>query len=130
MEGITYLDHASATPVLPEVKEAMLPYLDELYFNPSVVYDLGTKVKAEVDEAREKVASLIGAEAEEIVFTSSGAEANNMAIKGIPFGNPKKGKRIIVSAIEHHSVLNSARFFERLDYEVTFLPVDHHGVVD
>ncbi|OCC15836.1 Cysteine desulfurase [Dissulfuribacter thermophilus] len=130
MERIVYMDHASATSLSPEVKEAMMPYLDEVFWNPSVVYDLGSRVKDAIEDAREKVADLINAEPDEIVFTSSGAEANNLAIKGIAFANPKKGKRIIVSAIEHHSVLNSARFFERLGYEVTFLPVDRYGLVD
>ena len=130
MRDISYMDHASATPVLPEVKEAIMPFFDTEYFNPSVVYNLGMRVKAGLDWARGRVADLIGAQAEEIIFTSSGAEANNLAVKGIAFANPKKGKRIIVSAIEHHSVLNAARFFERLDYEVTFLPVDSHGLVD
>ncbi len=130
MERIVYMDHASATSLSPEVKEAMMPYLDEVFWNPSVVYDLGSRVKDAIEDAREKVADLINAGPDEIVFTSSGAEANNLAIKGIAFANPKKGKRIIVSAIEHHSVLNSARFFERLGYEVTFLPVDRYGLVD
>jgi cysteine desulfurase len=83
-----------------------------------------------VEEQRAKVANLIGAKADEIIFTSSGAEANNLAIKGVAFARQKKGKRIIVSSIEHHSVLNSARFLERFDFEVTFLPVDGYGVVD
>jgi cysteine desulfurase len=76
------------------------------------------------------VANLINAGPEEIIFTSSGAEANNMAIKGVAFAGQKKGKHIIVSSIEHHSVLNSARFLERLDFEATFLPVDEYGLID
>ncbi len=130
MGRIIYMDHASATPVRPEVREAMEPYLHEEFWNPSAVYDLGSRVWEAVEASRAQVAALINGAPEEIIFTSSGAEANNLAIKGISFANPKKGKRIIVSAIEHHSVLNSARFFERLDYDVTFLPVDGHGVVD
>ena len=125
-----YLDHASATPVRREVIEAMLPYFDQHFGNPSAVYDLGSRVKQAIEEQREKVAHLIGAGRGEIVFTSSGAEANNLAIKGTAFSRKKKGKHIIISAIEHHSVLNSARFLERLDFEVTFLPVDQFGVVD
>ena len=130
MKAIHYMDHAAATPLRPEVREAMEPYLGERFWNPSAVYDLGSRAREAVEEAREQVARLINAEAEEIVFTSSGAEANNLAVKGIPFAHPKRGKRIIVSSVEHHSVLNSARFFERLGYEVTFLPVDGHGLVD
>jgi len=83
-----------------------------------------------MEEQRAKVAKLIGAKAEQIIFTSSGAEANNLAIKGVALAGQKKGNHIIVSAIEHHSVLNSARYFERMDFEVTFLPVDEYGLVD
>jgi cysteine desulfurase len=108
----------------------MLPYFAEHYANPSTVYDMGSRIKQVIEEQRAKVAELIGARAGEIVFTSSGAEANNLAVKGVVQARKKKGNHIIVSAIEHHSVLNSARFFERLDYEVTFLPVDQHGLID
>jgi cysteine desulfurase len=125
-----YLDHASATPVRKQVIDAMLPYFGEQFGNPSTVYDLGSKIKLVIEEQRAKVADLIGAKAENIIFTSSGAEANNLAIKGVALGRQKKGNHIIVSAIEHHSVLNSARFLERLDFEVTFLPVDQYGMVD
>ncbi|MBW2170894.1 MAG: cysteine desulfurase [Deltaproteobacteria bacterium] len=125
-----YMDHAAATPVPKQVIDAMLPYFDEHFGNPSTVYDMGTKVKQVIDEQRAKVAKLIGAKAEEIVFTSSGAEANNLAVKGAALANRKKGNHIIISAIEHHSVLNSARFLERQDFEVTFLQVDEHGLVD
>ena len=125
-----YLDHASATPVKKKVFEEMLPYLGEHFGNPSNVYDMGSRIKQVIEEQREKVAALIGANADEIIFTSSGAEANNLAIKGVAFARQKKGKHIIISSIEHHSVLNSARFLERLDFEVTFLPVDGNGLVD
>ncbi len=127
---IVYLDHAAATPVKKAVLEAMLPFFERDFANPSTVYDLGFKIKAIVDDQRARVAELIGAMPEEIIFTSSGAEANNLAIKGSVFARPGRGNRIIVSSIEHHSVLNAARFFERLDYEVTFLPVDRFGLVD
>ena len=125
-----YLDHGSASPVRKEVLEAMLPYFSERFANPSNVYDLGSKVKAALDEARTHVANLINAAPEEIIFTSSGAEANNLAIKGVGLARQKKGMHVIVSAIEHHSVLNSARFLERLGFEATFLPVDKYGLVD
>jgi cysteine desulfurase len=125
-----YLDHASATPVRREVIEAMLPYFDEHFGNPSTVYDLGSKIMEVIDDQRAKVATLIGAKAKEIIFTSSGAEANNLAVKGTALARQKKGKHIIISAIEHHSVLNSARFLERMDFEVTFLQVNEYGVVD
>ncbi len=129
MKG-AYLDHASATPVRKEVLEAMLPFFNEQFGNPSTVYDMGSKVKEAIEEARTNVASLMGAKPAEIVFTSSGAEANNLAIKGVAFAKQKKGNHIIVTSIEHHSVLNSARFLERLDFEATFLPVDKNGLVD
>jgi cysteine desulfurase len=125
-----YLDHASATPVRKEVLEAMLPYFTEYYANPSNVYEIGSKIKQVMEDQRARVADLIGAKPGEIIFTSSGAEANNLAVKGVAFSRQKKGKHIIVSSIEHHSVLNSARFLERWDYEVTFLPVDEHGLVN
>jgi cysteine desulfurase len=128
MEG-AYLDHASATPVKKEVLEAMLPYFSGDFANPSNVYDLGTKIKAVLEEARANVAGLIGADSAQIIFTSSGAEANNLAVKGVAFARQKKGNHIIVSAIEHHSVLNSARFLERLGFEASFLPVDKYGLV-
>lgn len=125
-----YLDNASATPVRKEVLDALLPYFNKQFANPSNVYDIGSKIKQVVEEQRAKVANLINAKPEEIIFTSSGAEANNMAIKGVAFARQKKGKHIIVSSIEHHSVLNSARFLERLDFEATFLPVDEYGLID
>ena len=127
-----YLDHAAATPVRKEVLEAMFPYFSDHFANPSSVYDLGFKIKEVVEEQREKVGALIGAGKDQLVFVSSGAEANNLAIKGMVLAGRKKGgKHVVVSAIEHHSVLNSARFVERfLDTEVTFLPVNQYGLVE
>ena len=125
-----YMDHASATPVKKPVIEAMMPYFDQHFGNPSTVYDMGSKIKHVIEEQREKVAKLIGSKTDQIIFTSSGAEANNLAIKGAVFARQKKGNHIIVSAVEHHSALNSTRFFERMDFEVTLLPVDKYGLVD
>ncbi len=125
-----YLDHAGATPVRAEVLAAMLPYFSERFGNPSAVYDLGAAIKEVIEAQRAKVAGLIGADAEEIVFTSSGAEANNLAIKGAALAHLKKGRHLIVSGIEHHSVLNAARYLEKFhDFEATFLPVDKYGLV-
>ncbi len=126
---IVYLDNAAATPVLPEVWEAIQPYFREKFWNPSAVYDLGTEIREEIEAARRKVAHLLGAQPEEIIFTSCGAEANNLAIKGLALAHEKKGRRILVSAIEHHSVLNSARFLERLGFEMALIPVDSRGRV-
>ena len=128
--NIIYMDHASATPVREQVIKAMVPYFDRQFGNPSAIYDMGFNIKQVIEEQRANVAHLIGAKSEEIIFTSSGAEANNLAVKGVALARQKKGKHIIISAIEHHSVLNSARFLERMDFEVTFLPVDEHGLVD
>jgi cysteine desulfurase len=127
-----YLDHAAATPVRPEVLEAIRPYFRERFGNPSAVYDLGSEIKEVLEENRAKVAGLIGAQPNEVVFTSSGAEANNLAIKGVALANLKKGRHIIVSGIEHHSVLNAARFLEKFhEFEATFLPVQKYtGLVD
>lgn len=126
-----YLDHAAATPVRPEVMAAMLPYFQERFGNPSTVYDLGTEIKDALEAQRAKVGELIGAPAHSVIFTSCGAEANNLAIKGVALANLKKGRHLIVSAIEHHSVLNAARFLEKFhDFEVTFLPVNRYGQVE
>ena len=104
-----YMDHAAATPVRPEVMAAMLPFFVERFGNPSAVYDLGSEIKAVMEEQRGKVAQLIGARSDEIIFTSSGAEANNRPIKGLALATfLKRGKHLIVSGIEHHSVLDSA----------------------
>jgi len=125
-----YLDHAAATPILPEVREAMLPFLGEAFGNPSCVHEWGDKTKEAVETAREQVAGLIGGNAQEIIFTSNGTESNNLAIKGLAMAQQKKGKHIIVSAIEHFSVLHSAKTMEKLGFEVTQIPVDKYGIVD
>jgi cysteine desulfurase len=126
-----YLDHAAATPVRPEVLAAMLPYFRERFGNPSAVYDLGADIKEVIEAERAKVARLISAPADHVIFTSCGAEANNLAVKGAALAHLKKGKHVIVSAIEHHSVLNSARYLEKFhDFEVTFLRVNKFGQVE
>jgi cysteine desulfurase len=126
-----YVDHAAATPVRPEVLAAMLPFFQERFGNPSAVYDLGADIKEVMEENRAKVARLIGAPEDHIIFTSCGAEANNLAVKGAALAHLNKGKHIIVSAIEHHSVLNSARYLEKFhDFEVTFLRVNKCGHVE
>ncbi len=97
-----YLDHAATTPLHPEVLEAMLPYLKEFYGNPMSLHDFGHEAKRACEDARAKVAVLIGAVPEEIIFTSCGTESNNMALKGIAWANQSKGKHIVTSQIEHH----------------------------
>lgn len=125
-----YLDNYAATPTLPEVREAMLPFLEEDFGNPSSLHSRGDMARAAVEDAREKVADLIGAAPEEIIFTSNGTEANNLAIKGISAGSRRKGKHIIVSAVEHFSVLHAARSLEKQGYELTVIPVDEYGRID
>jgi cysteine desulfurase len=125
-----YFDHAAATPMHPRVVEAMLPYLQEQFGNPLSLHSFGEGPREAVEEARAKVADLIGAKPDEIYFTASGSEANNMAVKGIALMNRQKGQHIVVSAIEHQSVLNSAQTLEKLGFEVTRVPVDQHGLVN
>jgi cysteine desulfurase len=127
-----YLDNAATTPPRPEVVEAMRPYLQEEFGNPLSLHRYGEKPRQALGEAREKVAALIGADTREIYFTSSGSEANNMAVKGIALMALIKGKgnHIVVSAIEHQSVLYSAETMAKLGFEVTQVPVDKYGRVD
>ena len=125
-----YLDNASTTPLLPEVKEAMIPYLEETFGNPSSLHDWGDATREALEVARAQVAQLIGARAEEIIFTGSGTESNNLAIKGLALAQQNKGKHVVVSAIEHFSVLHSARTLEKWGFELTLVPVDKYGVVD
>jgi cysteine desulfurase len=125
-----YLDNAATTPLLPEVKEAMLPFLGEVFGNPSSLHDWGDGAREALDGAREKVAALIGADAEEIIFTSGGTESNNFAVKGLALAQQGKGKHVVVSAIEHFSVLHSAKTLEKWGFEVTEVPVDKYGIID
>ncbi len=125
-----YLDYAATTPTHPEVLKVMLPYFTEAFGNPSSIYSLGREAKAAIEKARTKVADLIGARAEEIVFTSGGTEADNFAIKGVAFANEHKGNHIITSSIEHHAVIETCKFLERRGFSVTYLPVDEYGLVD
>jgi len=125
-----YLDNTATTPVLPEVLEAMLPYFRDTYGNPQSLHEWGDGPREAIEEARARVAALIGARSEEIIFTSSGSEANNLALKGLAQAGQSKGKHLVVSAIEHHSVLHSAKTLEKWGFEVTLVPVDGHGLVD
>jgi len=108
----------------------MLPYLDELFGNPSCLHDWGDAAREAIDTAREQVARLIGAGTEEIIFTGGGTESNNFAVKGLALAQQSKGKHVIVSAIEHFSVLHSAKTLEKWGFELTEVPVDRYGVVD
>ncbi len=125
-----YLDNASTTPLLPEVQQAMMPYLGDFFGNPSSLHDWGDAAREAVEAARAQVAQLIGANAEEIIFTGSGTESNNFAIKGLALAQQNKGKHVVVSAIEHFSALHSARTLEKWGFELSLVPVDKYGVVD
>ena len=124
-----YMDNSATTPVRKEVVEEMIPYLTKNFGNPSSIYDLGKTSKHAVEKARKRVAYAIGAEENEIYFTSGGTESDNWAIKGIAFANRNKGKHIITSSIEHHAVLHACKWLEGQGFEVTYLPVDKYGMV-
>jgi len=134
---IIYLDHAGAVPLLPEAFEAMVPYLKEKFGNPQARYDLGQASRQAIEVGRGQVASLIGAEQKEIIFTASGSESNNLAIRGVVRtlarrGRPagRTGGHLITTRIEHHSVVNPMKTLENQGYEVTYLPVDSTGLID
>jgi cysteine desulfurase len=126
--GRTYLDYAATTPAHPDVVAAMQPYFTENFGNPSSVYSYGQEAKEAVEAARDSVAFLVGADPEEIVFTSGGTEADNFALEGAAFAG--KGDHIITSVIEHHAVLETCAFLEKRGFKVTYLPVDKDGLVD
>jgi cysteine desulfurase len=125
-----YLDHAATSPLRPEVLERMLPYLREHGGNPSSLHASGRRARQGVDEAREVIAQRINAQPREIVFTGSGTEADNLAIKGIAWAGTPRGRHIVTTAVEHKAVLNTVAILERSKFEVTVLPVDRYGRVD
>jgi cysteine desulfurase len=124
-----YLDHAATTPTHPEVVKAMLPYFTDAFGNPSSIYSYGQEARGAVEEARTKVAELIGARSEEIIFTSGGTEADNFALEGVAYTNERKGNHIITTSIEHHAVMEVCKFLERRGFRITYLPVDEYGLV-
>lgn len=130
MGEMIYLDNAATTRVKPEVVEAMKPYFEEMYGNPASMYTFAGKVKKSVDESREAIAEFLGANPNEIYFTGGGSESDNWAIKATAFAKREKGKHIITSKIEHHAVLHTCEYLEKLGFEVTYLDVDENGVVD
>jgi cysteine desulfurase len=129
VKGI-YLDHIAATPLDPRAREAMMPFLGERFGNPQSIHSFGQPVQAALDMARENVARLINASPEEIIFVSSGSEANNLALKGMTLALRDRGKHVVVSAVEHQSVLHSAKSLERLGFRTTVVGVDRDGLVD
>ena len=132
MERIVYSDNAATTPISKNVYEAMIPYLTDRYGNPSSLYARGREEKKAVDQARIYTAEIINADPSEIIFTSGGSEADNLAIKGLLFSRqlPKNKKHIITSKIEHHAILHTCEFLERIGYTVTYLDVDNQGHID
>ncbi len=130
MTRLIYMDHSATTPVDPAVTETMFPYFSEKFGNPSSLYQIGREARRAVEEARQKVADLIGAKKEEIIFTGSGTESDNLAIKGCAYKNRKKGNHIITSSIEHHAVLHTCKYLETQGFKVTYLPVSEEGLVD
>ncbi|MDP3181372.1 MAG: cysteine desulfurase family protein [Desulfobaccales bacterium] len=128
--GLIYLDHLSATPLHPRVKEAMINYIETTFGNPSSDHQIGQPAFQALDQARTQVAALLNAAPQEVVFTSGGTEANNHALKGAAIGLREKGRHILTCNIEHKSVLNSLRTLRLLDYRVTSLDVDSYGLVD
>jgi cysteine desulfurase len=124
-----YLDYNASTPVAPQVLEEMLPYLCEKYGNPSSSHSFGIACRTVIEQARERLAILLGCESSDIIFTSGATESNNMVIKGIAKA-AGKGKHFITSRIEHPAVLEPCRHLERFGYRVTYLPVDRFGMVD
>ncbi|HCL01552.1 MAG TPA: cysteine desulfurase NifS [Lachnoclostridium phytofermentans] len=129
MGKMIYLDNAATTQTRPEVVEAMLPYFYENYGNPSSVYEIATRSRKAVTEARDVIAKTLGCENNEIYFTAGGSESDNWAIKGVAEAYRDKGNHIITSKIEHHAVLHTCEYLEKLGFEVTYLDVDENGIV-
>lgn len=123
-----YLDHNATTPVRPEVREAMMPFLEESFGNPSSIHWAGAELGAHIEQARSSCARLMGAEPKEIVFTSGGSEGDNMAIKGILM-RAGKGSHCVTTTVEHPAVFSTCKFLEEYGFEMTYLPVDASGAV-
>ncbi len=124
-----YFDHSATTPVDPQVVEAMLPFLNEKFGNPSSIHSFGREVKVALEEARETVADFCNARAANIYFTSGGTESDNIAIKGVAYELKKKGKHIVTSKVEHHAVLHTCEYLEKEGFEVTYVSPDKYGMI-
>src|SRR5947207_14689223 len=125
-----YLDHASTTPLRPEALEAMLPVLAGTFGNPGSVHAAGRAARAALDDARERLAAELGVEPRELVFTSGGTEADNLAIKGAAWAGKTRGHRIVSTSVEHHAVGHTLRYLEKFGFEIVEVPVDRYGRVD
>ena len=129
MEAI-YMDHNATTPMRAEVREAMSPYLNEVFGNASSIHTCGRAAAKAINRAREQVAEALDCRPEEVVFTGGGTEADNQAIKGVACALREKGNHIITTQIEHHAVLHTCQYLEKQGFQVTYLPVDEYGMVD
>jgi cysteine desulfurase len=127
---IIYMDHSATTPTRRDVLDAMIPYYTEHFGNPSSIYAIARESRKAIDTARAQVARALGAEPDEIYFTSGGSESDNWAIKGVASANRKKGNHIITTKIEHHAVIHTCQYLEKEGFTVTYLPVDKYGLVD
>jgi cysteine desulfurase len=125
-----YMDYAATTPVDPKVLKAMQPYQSRKFGNTMSLHSFGQEAKEALEQSRRKLADLLNARSGKVIFTGSATEANNTALKGAAFANREKGKHIIISSIEHHCVLDSARWLQKQGFELTYLPVDNYGLVD
>lgn len=128
-ERVIYMDHSATTPVRPEVLDAMLPYFASDFGNPSSIYTIGQEARKAVDDARERIARILGARMSEIVFTSGGTESDNAALKGVAFALRALGNHIITTGVEHHAVLHTCYQLEQFGFDITYLQVDEHGLV-
>jgi cysteine desulfurase len=124
-----YLDHAATTPVDPRVLKAMAPYFSKKFGNTMSLHSFGQEAKVALEESREKVANLMGAKPNEIIFTASATESNNLALKGVVMANKQKGRHIIISAIEHPCIMESVKWLEKQGFEITKIKVDKYGMV-
>jgi len=129
-QRIIYMDHSATTYVKKDVVDAMIPYFTQHFGNPSSIYGIARESRTAIDTARARVAKALGADSDEIYFTSGGSESDNWAIKGVAYANRKRGNHIITTAIEHHAVLHTCQFLEKEGFAVTYLPVDRYGRVD
>lgn len=125
-----YLDYAATTPVDPRVQKSMAPYFSKEFANTMSLHYFGQKAKMALEESREKIAGIIGADANEIIFTSSATESNNLALKGVALANKNKGNNIIISSIEHPCIMESARWLEKQGFKITKIGVDKYGMIN
>ncbi|WP_446899680.1 cysteine desulfurase NifS [Clostridium sp. LBM24168] len=130
MEREVYMDYAATTFVKPEVLKAMNPYFNKYFGNPSSLYHISTRNKAEINRSRQKIANVINSRRDEIFFTNGGSESDNWALKGVAFANRHKGRHIITTSIEHHAILNTCKYLEKQGFDITYLSVDKDGFVD